>query len=120
MTYSIPFMPCPIDKHQGETWEKLVDRDLSEPVTISSIDYMWSSRLELRLIREDTFQDFTLEDWQELMFHFYKLYDVFGFLLTLEHYEGSLTTFRAYKPETVRYYEERRKEGTELMIKARR
>lgn len=119
--YFIRFGPCPIEKHKGETWEKLQDRDLSKPAFLEDIAYIWSSDMSIPDIRNDTFQDFEMTDWEDLMAVYNKgEKKVFGMLLYLTHPDGDFTTFRTYKVSSARHYENMKDRREPLMLKVRK
>lgn len=103
----IRFSFCPIEKHKGEMWEKLQDRDLNEPCEIIDIHYEWSDNLAIGFWRSDTFSDFTWDDVHELMAKFNRgVTNVPGLVLTFDHIDGEFTTFRTWTPSKDNYYQE--------------
>jgi len=103
--YEIKFSFCPIDKHKGELWEKLQDRDLDEPCEIIDIDLEYSDNILLGWWRKDTFDDFTKDDINQLIAKFNNgLTNVPGILLTFDHMDGEFTTFRTWSARKVQYY----------------
>lgn len=119
---TISFCRCPVGRHKGDRWEKLSRIDASRPVVLRAIEYMWSDVFYRRecsttgmlegveqdllghTAKTDTFQDITRAEWTEIIRYFYKLDEVFGMVLYLEQDGKVITTFRVYKPDTVRYY----------------
>ncbi len=104
--HDIRFSFCPIDKHKGEMWEKIKDRDLDEPCEIVDISYEWVDSLAIGFWRSDTFSDFTWDDVHKLMAMFNKgITNVPGIILTLDHIDGEFTTFRTWSPSKDNYYQ---------------
>jgi hypothetical protein len=102
----IKFSFCPTEKHKGELWAKLQDRDLTESCEIIDIAYRWSHEIPLKWWVKDTFEDFTLFDVEELISKFNKgLTQVPGIVLTLDHTDGNFTTFRTWSIEKDKYYQ---------------
>ena len=126
--HKIKFSRCPIGRHEGERWTKLEKVDTSKPVYLFKIRYEWAkdfwrytnqlpSNEYIGNAKEDTFSDFTYEEWKQLICTFYNTEDVFGMVLyfSQEHPEGRLfTTFRAYDVRKAAYYE--RCVGEEFMV----
>lgn len=92
---TIRFGTCPIEKHKGEIWSKLIRRDLTKDAVLIDLKYLWDNEMTLEDIKNDTFFDFGYDDWRNLMHKFYGG-PVFGILLTFDHPDGRFTTFRAY------------------------
>lgn len=114
---NIKFSFCPIEKHKGELWEKLQDRELDEPCEIVDITYEWSDRLALGWWREDTFKDFTWDDIHELKVKFNQgVINVPGIVLTLDHMDGEFTTFRTWTASKDNYYQDLYEGGKKLSI----
>jgi hypothetical protein len=103
MIPKIKFGTCPIEKHKGEIWPKLQNRDLTKLATLVNFKYMWDNEVPLADIRKDTFPDFTLDDFRDLMQKFYGG-PVFGILLEFNHPNGPFTTFRAYDWKKSNWY----------------
>jgi hypothetical protein len=102
---TIRFGTCPLDdnSHKGEIWAKLQRRDLTKDAVLVDIKYLWDNEMSIEEIRNDTFSDFTYEDWRLLMQKFYGG-PVFGILLTFDHPNGKFTTFRAYDWKKSNWY----------------
>lgn len=107
-TRNIKFSRCPTGPRAGQPWEKLQSLGPGDRFMLVDIEYCWSDEMSLGFIQRDTFHDYTLDDWLELIEKFYGMKRVFGFTLVFARLEDSpplvLTTWRAYKPATDRYY----------------
>ena len=128
--HKIKFSRCPIGRHKGERWEKLAKVDTSKPVKLAFVDYMWSDEFwnagvvcncgvrEGFLVRLDTFADFSRDEWEQLLQHFYNAKRVFGILLSFDQGDEKrnqrVTTFRAYDVRKASYYG--RCVGEEFMV----
>jgi len=113
----IKFSFCPTEKHKGELWAKLQDRDLTESCEIVGIEYKWSQSIPLDWWRKDTFKDFELSDVDELIGKFNKgLTNVPGIVLTLDHTDGEFTTFRTWSIDKDKYYQILLDDGKKLRI----
>ena len=112
--HKIKFSRCPIGRHKGERWEKLAKVDTSKPVVLYRVEYLWSSVFWGVCGREDTFCDFSSEDWVKLLEKFYNTDEVFGIVLYFRQDGKSISTFRAYDVRKAAYYE--RCVGEEFMV----
>jgi hypothetical protein len=114
----IKFSKCPIEPHKDERWEKLEKVDVSKPVVLIEIEFTWSGKFWLEggfgpaneSLRwssgpSDTFSDWTIEDWRNLLMAFYNTDTVFGIVLLLKQGDYYFTTFRAYDYRKHNYYE---------------
>ena len=99
---TIKFSRCPIGKHRGERWPKLSRIDVGKPVTLIGVDLLYSI-VSKEFIESDTFTDFTIDDWNELLTTFYGFRPV---LLKLIYQQGNttITTARAYEWRKHKYY----------------
>ena len=115
--HEIKFSFCPIDKHKGEMWQKLQDRDLNESCEIIDIKYQWSNEFKMDWWRKDTFKDFIIVDVEELIMKFNNNLDkVPGMMLTLEHIDGDFTTFRTWTVSKDKYYQQLMYDNAKLRI----
>jgi hypothetical protein len=111
------FSFCPTEKHSGELWAKLQERDLEEPCEIVEIHYEWSRDIVMEWWHKDTFEDFTQKDIDELIGKFNKgLVNVPGIVLTLDHTDGEFTTFRTWTIEKDKYYQNLMDDNEKLRI----
>lgn len=109
---SITFSKCPIGKHQGESWTKLAKVDMDKPAVLEGVETCLSGEFwEGRNIngyradvKDDTFSDFTIDDWTELIKKFYKTEWVYGIVLLFRQGDHQFTTFRAYDHRKYNYY----------------
>lgn len=102
-------------KHKGRYWSKLVKydkdgkpewtRELMPPALLTFVKPMWSDELTLEQIQEDTFPDWTENDWTKWIKHNYGRDKIFGLLLYFSHIDGEFTTFRPYSVRTHNYWE---------------
>lgn len=83
---------------------------MSRPVKITDIEFQWSDdfyNLGIRVDfdgRRDTFDDWTLENWRELIKLFYGRENIFGIILVMKQGDYEFTTFRAYDYRKHDYY----------------
>jgi hypothetical protein len=100
----IKFSRCPIEHHKGERWEKLGRVDKTKSLVLDSIETYAGNTLWLGHIQEDTFEDFTLQDWSLLLQKFYGFDDAALLKLIFKQGDIYLTTFRAYTWQKHKYY----------------
>lgn len=115
---NLTFSPCPIPKHRGELWEKLDGVDVNvDRFILTDLSFSWSDYISEEMIRADTFSDFTLEDWREIMKLFYHFENIFGMMLTFQCVADEtmeITTFRLYRPQTHQWYASKLNKKAEL------
>jgi len=109
---TIKFSKCPIAKHKGERWPKLGRIDVSKPITLTGVTICYSFVTD-EFIKNDTFPDFTIDDWNELMRKFYGFCPVL-LILTFRQGDVEITTARAYVWRHHKYYLD--SIGSEFMV----
>ena len=69
------------ESNLGEEFEIILNGKRIAIGELIIIKFLWSDRLDIETIQEDTYPHYTYEDWENLMRKFYGIPRVFGILL---------------------------------------
>lgn len=72
------------NKHIGDIFHVRLDGEDIGKAQLKEIQYFWSNKLPIHIIKQDTFNYYTYNHWRHLMKNFYDKEKVYGFLLTFE------------------------------------